>query len=51
MKDSTKYNIGAAIILILLLGGVYYIDEHVACNKKGSFAAKINWAGHKECLE
>lgn len=37
------------VILLILLGfTLYYIDK-TACNPKGSVAAKINWAGHKEC--
>ena len=44
-------NIIAVLFMVALFGGAYYIDEYVACNKKGSFAAKINWAGHGECKE
>ena len=50
-KKDISYNVIAVIVLISLFGAVYYIDEHVACNPKGSFAAKINWAGHGECSE
>ena len=43
---------GLIIAYLLIFGAfglVYYIDEYVACNPKGSLAAKINWAGHKTC--
>lgn len=33
------------ILLVLLAGILYYADEK-ACNKAGSVAEKINWAGH-----
>ena len=41
----------AYLIILAFAGAVYYVDEHVACNRKGSLAAKINWAGHGECKE
>ena len=50
-KKEVIQNIAALIVLISLFGTVYYLDEHVICNPKGSFAAKINWAGHGECSE
>ncbi len=33
---------------ILILGFLFFLHylESTACNKKGSFAEKINWAGH-----
>lgn len=34
-----------AILIVLLIGTLYYIDRK-ACNKPGSVAEKINWAGH-----
>lgn len=33
------------VLILLVILGANYIEEQ-ACNKKGSIAEKINWAGH-----
>lgn len=33
------------LLLIVLVGTLYYLEEK-QCNKPGTVAEKINWAGH-----
>ena len=35
----------AFLIFVGLMAGIYYLEK-TTCNKPGSAAEKINWAGH-----
>ena len=35
----------AGLIIILIFAAIHFLEKK-ACNKKGSIADKINWAGH-----
>jgi len=38
------------VIMIVIFASIVYVDM-TACNKKGSIAAKTNWAGNPVCTE
>lgn len=39
----------SSVFIVLAVIFALSLVEQKACNPKGSLAAKINWAGHKEC--